>query len=470
MNLGKNSSLIGASIFVIAASVFVGMMDEDQLPADVSNTMELRQILFLSRTMPPPEAAADVTAKITGGKAKAGDAAIEDGLQTGPLLAGMLEKLAGKPFSSPQDHLSAGIVAASLGSRHLVPLFVGPLASKSAAAAVLVRWSFDPGFVPGTGDLNALRTIGLNQYLIDIAVTTIMPGSSWFLPEKASRMESWTTATFVSGTILVVAVSLLIWGVINWFRWRKRQLAEILKEREPTEPTYLRGPLEVYIWFTALFLSASLLLPEWFKNYVISMPTQAVIIYLITGTGGFIITASMGKIQSETHWTEVLGFHGRGLPGPGVPGFFGQMFEGVRGYAMIWPALLTATFVGSIFGGAGSGMDNPMALFLATESNPTDRIILLVSVGVLAPLFEEPIFRGFFYRRFRQKMTPYGAAAVSGFIFAAAHFSPAGFLPIWAIGFTLGLTYESSGRLRSSMIAHSLWNLGTAGAIIMMYG
>jgi membrane protease YdiL (CAAX protease family) len=67
-------------------------------------------------------------------------------------------------------------------------------------------------------------------------------------------------------------------------------------------------------------------------------------------------------------------------------------------------------------------------------------------------------------------MTPYGAAAASGFIFAAAHFSSSGFLSLWAIGFTLALTYESSGRLRSSMIAHALWNMGTAAGILVLYG
>ena len=200
------------------------------------------------------------------------------------------------------------------------------------------------------------------------------------------------------------------------------------------------------------------------------MSVQSLIVYVLTGVGGLVIATYSGRNDMETGFGQILGITSKLPPPPNTFKTDGALLSGIRGWAMIWPVIIMAAFFGALFSGGSGGMDNPVSYFLATESGLPDRAILLFSAVILAPLFEEPLFRGFFYRRFRRILTPFGAAAASGFIFAAAHFSSAGFLSIWAIGFTLGLTYESSGRLRSSMLAHAMWNLGTSIGILALYG
>ena len=100
----------------------------------------------------------------------------------------------------------------------------------------------------------------------------------------------------------------------------------------------------------------------------------------------------------------------------------GSFRAALDGYSMVWPIVIVATLIGSFIGDTGSGLDNPVSLFLITEKDISGRVLLVLSAVILAPIFEEPVFRGLFYRRLRVILSPYGAAAASGFIFAAAHF------------------------------------------------
>lgn len=90
-------------------------------------------------------------------------------------------------------------------------------------------------------------------------------------------------------------------------------------------------------------------------------------------------------------------------------------------------------------------------------------------MSILAPLFEEPLFRGFVHSRLRRYFSINGAAMLSGLVFGVAHFSPGNIIPLAAIGFTLALIYERTGNLLAPMLVHGAWNLGTAIALLVMF-
>ena len=54
---------------------------------------------------------------------------------------------------------------------------------------------------------------------------------------------------------------------------------------------------------------------------------------------------------------------------------------------------------------------------------------------------------------------PWGAALVSGMVFAAVHLHAATFLPLWFLGVAFAWLYWTSGTIRSSMLCHFLFNV-----------
>lgn len=80
---------------------------------------------------------------------------------------------------------------------------------------------------------------------------------------------------------------------------------------------------------------------------------------------------------------------------------------------------------------------------------------------ILAPINEELLFRRVIYRWLRQRFGRASALTASALLFAALHFTWAGFLPLALLGATLALAYEATGDIRVSMVAHGLFNLNS---------
>lgn len=98
--------------------------------------------------------------------------------------------------------------------------------------------------------------------------------------------------------------------------------------------------------------------------------------------------------------------------------------------------------------------------------------ILLASI--MAPFFEEVIFRGFVFNAFRNIFTEgriftmigssrraadYAAIVLSSLLFAAAHMDPGAFIHLFAIGVVLAELYRRSGTLVCPMMLHAMNNL-----------
>jgi len=96
--------------------------------------------------------------------------------------------------------------------------------------------------------------------------------------------------------------------------------------------------------------------------------------------------------------------------------------------------------------------------FLDPAFTPWHKVAMIFSVTVLAPVFEELMFRGIIFRGFASKM-PVGLAMVlSGFIFSVAHVNAASLLAVWFLGVAFAWTYARTHTIWASITLHSAFN------------
>ncbi len=84
----------------------------------------------------------------------------------------------------------------------------------------------------------------------------------------------------------------------------------------------------------------------------------------------------------------------------------------------------------------------------------------LTEYVLLAPMFEEVVFRGLIYSTLRRRFSCGTSALVSAAIFAMAHgYGPIGFASVLWSGLVWAVAYEKTGSLLPGMTAHALNNL-----------
>lgn len=451
VDLRRNATLAGAVVYVVAVAALISS-NEVPVDPDVATGLQLRQFVFLARTIPFGETD-DSQTRVDG---------------MSDFLSHPLEALAGRTFPSNRDRLRGAAVALVFDARELIPLFIGPAAGTDPIARLLVEWSFDPGVPVSLVQLDSIRASGLDPHLVDPLVAALAESSGLVTHAASAReaaSERWGRTLFIGAFLGLLMFGIMIAGAILWFRVRRMDNAA-----PPGEPMKLGSALpliRVFVYFLAVFLTVGALAPSLFPgDGLLSLPTLVVLTYVITGSFGLWLVKKVGGLSPDEDWLKVLGLRGA---------FNRERLSrsalwALAAYCMIWPAMLGTSILSSgLFGDGGGVFENPMAVFLVTESDAGTTLLMLLSVSILAPLFEEPLFRGFLYGRLRRHMNPFPAAAVSGLVFGAAHMSLENLLPLAAIGFTLALTYERSRDLATPMIAHGAWNLVEAGMLLAVF-
>jgi membrane protease YdiL (CAAX protease family) len=95
---------------------------------------------------------------------------------------------------------------------------------------------------------------------------------------------------------------------------------------------------------------------------------------------------------------------------------------------------------------------------LQTETSVPILALLIVTALVIAPLFEEIIFRGYIYPAVKMQLgLPLAAVAVSAG-FALMHWNAAAFVPLFLLGLGLTFAYELTGSLWASVVTHMTFN------------
>ncbi|MFZ5805664.1 MAG: CPBP family intramembrane glutamic endopeptidase [Verrucomicrobiota bacterium] len=95
-------------------------------------------------------------------------------------------------------------------------------------------------------------------------------------------------------------------------------------------------------------------------------------------------------------------------------------------------------------------------------------VLFFLEALVLAPLWEEIIFRGFLYPFFKAKWGQWMALMFSSLLFAGMHAHLPTFFPLMFFGVILGWTYERYGSLGYPIALHAVFNVISSIYILLL--
>ena len=104
---------------------------------------------------------------------------------------------------------------------------------------------------------------------------------------------------------------------------------------------------------------------------------------------------------------------------------------------------------------------------LLGQQSAASVIIYVVLLGLLAPVVEELIFRGFIYSSLRRYVTPLPAVLLSALLFAIMHPSGTAVVQIVGIGIVLAVLYERTRSVVPCIVCHALNNFLAFGLILL---
>ncbi len=133
------------------------------------------------------------------------------------------------------------------------------------------------------------------------------------------------------------------------------------------------------------------------------------------------------------------------------------LIQGFKGWLMVIPFVLLVSLIMNILIDNQNG-SNPLLEIVLNTDNYFALTLLFLTTTLLAPLFEEIIFRGILLPILSRDFGIILGISVSAFIFALAHLSISEMPPLLVLGIGLGITRIVSGSLLASVIMHSLWN------------
>lgn len=116
------------------------------------------------------------------------------------------------------------------------------------------------------------------------------------------------------------------------------------------------------------------------------------------------------------------------------------------------------------------GGSNPLLELVLNSGNSLALLCFAITAMVLAPLFEETLFRGVLLPVLAQRWGGMAAVVVSALLFGIAHLSLGELPPLFVLGLGLGWLRLQSGRLGPSVLMHSLWNGLTFANLLLLAG
>ena len=145
------------------------------------------------------------------------------------------------------------------------------------------------------------------------------------------------------------------------------------------------------------------------------------------------------------------------------------LLQGARAWLMVLPpVVLTGWLITRLIGDQGGS--NPLLEIVLNSQDQVALLLLSLTAVVLAPLFEETIFRGVLLPVLGRYLGRSGAVLVSALVFAVAHLSIGELAPLLVLGLGLGLLRISTGRLLPCVVMHALWNGVTFLNLVLLGG
>ncbi len=145
------------------------------------------------------------------------------------------------------------------------------------------------------------------------------------------------------------------------------------------------------------------------------------------------------------------------------------IMKATRGWLMVMPiVLLTGWLMNLLVGDQGGS--NPLLELVLGSHDSFALTLLLITTVVLAPFFEEVIFRGALLPVLVKELGRAWGLIISALVFALAHLSVGELAPLFVLGLGLALLRLSSGRLLPCIFMHSLWNGITFTNLLLLGG
>ncbi|WP_298976466.1 type II CAAX endopeptidase family protein [uncultured Thermosynechococcus sp.] len=382
---------------------------------------------------------------------------------------------------TPQNQrlrLELGLLYADAGQRdrafdtwqHLINEAQG--ATHSTAEVLMGLWADPPQLLP---DAETLIKNALQGWFRDRALKRL-----YELQQRPDALTALTTAVQNRAQaafyrlVLIGTTPLLgsLIGIVLWIVWIYQHLRRRPQEQPLPPLTAVPWGWEtlwagMVIWF-ALFFAISLVLMPLVRSFIgMALPLRsamaqtlyALLTYALMTLAGlswlWYFLRSFGKRPSD--WLRWQG------------GVGGALRWGVSGYLAALPLVLLSSLISqALLKNQGGG--NPLLEIILQSRDYTTFALLYVMVAVMAPFFEEILFRGFFFRSV-QSYLPLGMAmGLTGLLFAIAHLNLADLLPLTVLGTVLSYIYWRSQNLGAAMVLHSLWNSGSFLGLLLLSG
>ena len=286
---------------------------------------------------------------------------------------------------------------------------------------------------------NAFASEGaLDDYLKAVAFDTFAPNSEARFNFEVSLNQTYTAPVWIK--ILCAATGLIIVAlcVLNFINDRKNG-ANIKEGMDNTGIVYSIFSMTVTCVQVFLTIGASLL-PAGITNNNNTIFTLAIIVISVDLIGFPLTYALMKKMPKRDIPRQKIGFFGF------IPFIF-------MAYAIMLPGSLVGNIVDRIitlpFGGGANVLEQ-----ILTGTGLLPRIIV---VGILAPIFEELIFR----KLIIDHLGKYGtflAIVVSGLFFGLFHGNFQQFFYAAGLGFLFAFIYSKTGKIHLTIILHMMIN------------
>ena len=143
------------------------------------------------------------------------------------------------------------------------------------------------------------------------------------------------------------------------------------------------------------------------------------------------------------------------------------VLKSISGWLMVMPlVLLIGWLMNEIIGDQGGS--NRLLELVLNSDELIPLLFLLITTVILAPVFEELVFRGVLLPVLVSKVWKISGVLLSALIFSLAHLSVGELPPLFVLGIGLGLMRLSSGRLFPCALMHSLWNGVTFASLLLV--
>lgn len=187
-------------------------------------------------------------------------------------------------------------------------------------------------------------------------------------------------------------------------------------------------------------------------------------------TLGSVATLTIFFATRERHGLRLLGI----LPRDGAwltnlsAGVLGALFA----IPVVFAVIAAITIVTDLLGLSPPMIAHDLLYDLRDADSPGTRWIILGSAIILAPLFEEIVFRGMVHTVMRRAIGPthrWAAVFVAALIFTLIHLSvwPPALAGIFILGVVFSWLYERTGSLAPSFIVHAVFNAANCALVLL---